>query len=118
MKGVTGRYKIRHEEIRKSFGVERLSNKCRGVRLGRFGHISRRTEDYVESKVTKMVVGKRKRGRPRKRWEDAIKEKLGLVKEDAMDRASQKKKNVYQLRPRLKAGKQEKEFLEKRHEFY
>ena len=43
----------------------------------------------------KMVVGRKKRGKLRKRWEDGTKEdmkELGLVKENAMDRTRWKQR--------------------------
>ena len=78
VKGVTRWDKLRNEEIRKSFGVEQPSKKCREVQLRWFDHISRSSDDYVESKITKIIVEIRKRGIPRKRWENAMKIRKNL----------------------------------------
>jgi hypothetical protein len=48
-------------------------------KLQYFGHISRRAGDNLEKVITQgLMEGKRKRGRPRIRWTDGIKEATGL----------------------------------------
>ena len=61
-------------------------------RLKRYGHVMRREEHYVERRVMEMKEqGRRKRGRPKRRWlgrvKDDIKEK-GLSGEEVYDRAT------------------------------
>ena len=65
---------------------------CKNCKAGRqtseckarwYGHVKRRQEDYVGKRMMEMAVpGRRKRGRPRRRW-------MGLVRED-MERVEAK----------------------------
>ena len=69
--------------------MEKLSDKLREVRLRWFGHVMRREETYVGKRVMEIVIGKRKRGRPRRRWKDCVKEDMavvGVTEKDAEDR--------------------------------
>jgi len=87
--------KVRNEEVRRRVGVSELGQKLREGRLRWFGHVYRRDEGYVGKRVQKITVGKRKRGRPKRRWEDCVKEdmkELGLREEEAKDRTSWRKK--------------------------
>ena len=60
------------------------------ARLTWFGHVKRREEGHVGKRVLKMKLrGKRRRGRPARRWMDVIREdmeELGLEEKDAEDR--------------------------------
>ena len=48
-----------------------ISTFLRQKRLNLYGHIRRREEDNLSKKIMDMVVpGKRRRGRPRRRWID------------------------------------------------
>ena len=84
--GVTRRDKIRNEYVRGTAKIAKLGDKLRGVRLRWYGHVKRRTEGYVGRRVLKMEVpGKRRRGRPRRRWMDVMKEDMkraGVVEGD------------------------------------
>ena len=66
---------------------EKYPRKCR---LKWYGHVSRREDEYVGKRVMGMeVTGKRRRGRPKRRWLDSIRNDLserGLSEEDAQDR--------------------------------
>ena len=74
--GVTRKEKIRNEYIRGTVKVERLGMKMREGRLKWYGHVMRRDKEYVERKMIEMELpGKRKRGRPKRRF-------LNLVKKD------------------------------------
>ena len=61
--------------------IAKLGNKLRNARLRWYGHIKR---------MMKMAVpGKRKRGRPRRRWMDLVREdieKVGAREGDKVDR--------------------------------
>ena len=73
--GVTRKDKIKNEYIRDTVKVKRLGIKMREGRLRWYGHVMRRDQEYVERKVMEMELpGKRKRGRPKRRFLDVVKE--------------------------------------------
>ena len=67
-----------------------ISKKVQESRLMGHGHVSRREDEYVGKRVMGMEVpGKRRSGRPKRRWLDSIRNDLserGLSEEDAQDR--------------------------------
>ena len=78
--GVTRKDKIRNEYIRSTIKIERLGMKMKEGRLRWYGHIMRRDQEYVERKVMEMELpGKRRRGRPKRRFLDVVKEDMGEV---------------------------------------
>ena len=78
--GVTRKDKIGNEYIRDTFKVERLGMKMREGRLRWYGHVMRRDQEYVGRRVIeKELPGKRKRGRPKKRFLDVAMEDMGEV---------------------------------------
>ena len=78
--GVTRKDKIRNEHIRSTVKIERLEMKMREGRLRWYGHVMRRDQDYIERKMMKMELpGKRKRGRPKRRFLDVVKEDMGKL---------------------------------------
>ena len=63
-------------------------------RLRWFGHVVGREKRYVGRRVMAMEVGKRKGGRPKRRWKDCIREDLKateLEEADAQDRRKWKR---------------------------
>ena len=88
--GVTRKDKIRNEYIRSTIKVERLGMKMREGRLRWYGHVMRRDQDYVGRKMMEMKLpGKRRRGRPKRKFLDIVKEDIGEVgakKADVEDR--------------------------------
>ena len=70
MVGVTRRDRIRNEYIRGAVKVNEISKKIQESRLRWYGHWRRRVgEDHVGREVMEMEVrGKRRRGRPKRRW--------------------------------------------------
>ena len=77
--GVTRKDKIRNEHIRSTVKVERLGIKMREGRLRWYGHVIR-DQEYVGRKRIKMELpGKRRRGRPKRRFVDVVKEDMGEV---------------------------------------
>ena len=76
--------------IARSVGVDNLEEHLRQKRLRWFGHIARRDEEVELKKVFELnIEGRRKRGRPVKRWIDVVEEdmkKRGVVQQDAGDR--------------------------------
>ena len=78
--GVTRKDKIRNEYIRSTVKVERLGMKMREDRLRWHGHVMRRDQEYVGRRMMEMELpGKRKRGRPKRRFLDLVKEDMGEV---------------------------------------
>ena len=78
--GVTRKDKIRNEHIRSTVKVEQLGMKMREGRLRWYGHVMRRDKEYVGRKMMEMELpGKRKRGRPKRRFLDVVKEDMKEV---------------------------------------
>ena len=88
--GVTRKDKIRNEHIRSTVKVERFRMKMRESKLRWYGHVMRRDQEYVGRKMMKMELpGKRKRGRPKRRFLDVVKEdmrEVGAKETDVEDR--------------------------------
>ncbi|XP_067123187.1 uncharacterized protein [Centruroides vittatus] len=77
MCGVTRRDHIRNECVRGTVKVTNIEAKIQEARLKWFGHVVRREEEYVGRRVMQMSVrGRRRRGRPRRRWMDLVAEDL------------------------------------------
>ena len=78
--GVTRKDKIRNEYIRSTVKVERSGMKIREGRLRWYGHVMRRDQEHVGRKMMEMeLLGKRRRGRPKRRFVDVVKEDMGEV---------------------------------------
>ena len=72
--GVTRKDKIRNEYIRGTVKVEPLGIKMRKGRLGWYGDVMRRDQEYIGRRVMEMELpGKRKRGRSKRRFLDVVK---------------------------------------------
>ena len=88
--GVTRKDRIRNEHIRGTAHVGRFGDKVREARLRWFGHVQRRDVEYIGRRLMKMEVpGRRKRGRPKRRFRDVVKEDMqvvGVSEQDAEDR--------------------------------
>ena len=88
--GVMRKEKIRNEHIRSTVKVERLGMKMREGWLRWYGHVMRRDQEYVGRKMMEMELpGKRKKGRPKRRFLDVVKEdmeKVGAKETDIEDR--------------------------------
>ena len=77
---VTRKDKIRNEHIRSTVKVERLGMKMREGRLRLYGHVMRRDQEYVGRKMMEMELpGKRRRGRPKRRFLDVVNENMREV---------------------------------------
>ena len=87
--GVTRKGKIRNEYMRGTAKIAKLGDKLWNARLRWFGHIKRREKDYVRKRMMEMVVpGRRKRGRPRRKWMDLVRkdmERVGAREGDKVD---------------------------------
>ena len=88
--GVTRKDKIRNEYVRETAKIANLGDKLRNARLRRYGHVKRREEYYVGKRMMKMAVpGRSKKGRPRRRWMDLVREdieRVGAREGDGVDR--------------------------------
>ena len=72
--------KIRNKYIRGTIKVEQLEMKMREGRLRWYGHVMRRDQECVGRRIIEMeLLGRRRRGRPRKRFLDVVKEDMGEV---------------------------------------
>ena len=93
--GVTRKDKIRNEYIRGTVKVERLEIKIREGRLKWYRHVMRRDQEYVGRKMMEMELpGKRKRGRPKRRFLDVVKdnmEEIGAKETDVENRTAWRK---------------------------
>ena len=93
--GVTRLDKIKNDVIRGTAHVRRLRDKLRESRLRWFGHVQRREENYVGRQMLQMSIpGKRRRGRPKRRFLDGVREDMeraDVTVEDANDRAGWRK---------------------------
>ena len=77
MSGVTKLDRIRNERIRGTTKVGEISKKVPESRLKWCGHVLRRKDEYVGKRVMAMEVpGKIRRGRPKRRWMDSIRNEL------------------------------------------
>ena len=84
--GVTRKDKIRNEHIRSTVKVKRLGMKMREGRLRWYEHVMRRNQEYVGRKMMEMELsGKRRRGRPKRRFLDVVKEDMEEVGVKEMD---------------------------------
>ena len=71
--GVTKLDNIRNERIRRTTIVGEITKKVQERRLKWNGHVMRREEHYVGRRAIEMKVhGRRKRGRPKRRWLDKV----------------------------------------------
>ena len=78
--GVTRKDKIRNKYVRGTAKIAKLGDKLRNARLRWYGHVKSREEDYVGKRMMEMAVpGRRKIGRPRRRWMDLVREDMERV---------------------------------------
>ena len=77
---MTTKDKIRNEYMRGTAKIAKLGDKLRDARLRWYGHVKRREEGHVGKRMMVMAVpGRRKRGRPRRRWMDSAREDMERV---------------------------------------
>ena len=90
--GVTRMDKIRNEYIRGIAQVGRFGEKTREARLRWYGHVGllRKDDGYIGRRMLRMELpGKRKWGRPKRRFMDVVKEDMAeaeVTEEDSEDR--------------------------------
>ena len=94
--GVTRMDKIRNEYIRGTSQLGRVGEKTRQARLMWYGHVHRKDNGYIGRRILRMELhGKRKRGRPKRRYMDVVKEDMAEVEvteEDTKDKNYWKRK--------------------------
>ena len=84
--GVTRMDKIRNEYIRGTVQVGRFGEKTREARLKWFGHVRGKDNGYIGGRMLRTELpGKKKRGRPRRRFMDAVREDMAVVGVTEMD---------------------------------
>ena len=97
--GVTRMDKIRNEYIRGTAQVGKFGEKTREARLRWFGHLRRKDDGYIGRRMLRMELpGKRKRGRPKRRFVDVVKEDMAEVEvteEDTVDRNNEKENPLW-----------------------
>ena len=74
MCGVTRLDEIRNEKIGGSTKVGEISKKVQERRMRLYGHVMRRDEEYVGKRAMSIEVQGSRRGRPKKRWVDCVKD--------------------------------------------
>ena len=93
--GVTRKDRIKNEHVRGTVKVGQI-RKVRESRLRWYGHVKRREDAYVGRRVLEMELpGKRKVGRPKRRFMDAVKEgmkEVGVNEGDVHDRSHWRRK--------------------------
>ncbi|KAI5624851.1 hypothetical protein C0J50_15657, partial [Silurus asotus] len=78
--------RIRNEFIRGTAHVGRFGDKVREKRLRWFGHVQRRDMVYIGRRMLRMEPpGRRKRGRPRRRLMDVVREDMQVVRVKGAD---------------------------------
>ena len=94
--GVTRMDKIRNECIRGTAEVGKFGEKTREARLRWYAHLRRKDDGYIGRRMLRMELpGKRKRGRPKRRFMDVVKEDMAEVEvaeEDTVDRNNWRRK--------------------------
>ena len=77
---VTRMDNIRNEYIRGTAQVGRFEDKTREARLMWYGHVRRKDDGYIGRRMMRMELpGKRKRGKPKRRFMDVVKEDMAEV---------------------------------------
>ena len=75
--GKTKRDKVRNTTIRDQTKTDAVKSKIEINQLRWFGHVKRMDDNRIAKSVySARVQGKRPRGRPRKKWEEDIKDAL------------------------------------------
>ena len=71
---------IRNDNIRGTAQVGRFGGKTREARLRWYGHVQRKYDGYIGRRMLRMELpGKRKRGRPKRRFMDVVKEDIIII---------------------------------------
>ena len=81
MLGITRRDRRTNEWIRQQSGVQDIISRIKQLKWQWAGHIARTRDDRRTRKVTEWLPLdlKRKKARPKMRWEDDIKKYIGVI---------------------------------------
>ena len=88
--GVTRMDKINNEFIRGTAQVRQIGDKVREARLRWHGYVQRRNAEYIGKKMCLELPGKRRRGRPKTRFVDVLREDMRVVGVSDRDMTSRK----------------------------
>ena len=91
MCGVASLDKIRNAKIRGTTKVGEISKKVQERRTRWYGHVMRRDEEYVGKRAMSIEVRGSRRGRPKKRWADCVKDDLREKGLSVYDRAARRR---------------------------
>ena len=77
---VTRMHKIKNEFIRGTAHIRQIGDEVREARLRWYGHVQRRNTEYVGKRMLCLELsGKRRRGRPKTRFMDVVREDMRVV---------------------------------------
>ena len=78
--------KIRNEYIRGTAQLGRFGEKAREARLRWHGHVQRKDDGYIGRMMLMMELpGKKKQGKPKRRFMDAMREDMAVVEVTEVD---------------------------------
>ena len=105
-RGKTNKDHIKNEDIWREANVEPMTTFLRKKRMLWYGHVLRKEgEDTTKKMLNMQVQGKRRKGRPKKRWLDNIREDM---KEYKMTEDMAQNRSVWHVKlkadPLLHAG--------------
>ena len=97
--GVTRMDKIRNEYIRGTAQVGKFGEKTReAILLSWYGYVRRKYDGYIGRRMLRMELsGKRKRGRPKSRFMDVVKEDVAEV-EVTLDDTEDRNNCIWKIR--------------------
>ena len=91
----------------------KFGEKTREARLRWYGHLRRKDDGYIGRRMLRMELpGKRKRGRPKRRFMDVVKEHMAEVEvteEDTVDRRNWKENPLW--RPLMGKAERRRRFM-------
>ena len=77
--GLTLKDRMRNEQVRARVAVGELTENLKEIRLRWLEHLVRSEESYVGKRVEVVVVGQRRRGKPRRRWRDCVRNDMEVM---------------------------------------
>ena len=78
--GYTRKGRVKNDTVKERMGIGQLDGKLREAMLHCYGHVQRKEDTYIGQKVMVMKLpGRQRRGRPRRRYMDMLKEDLEKI---------------------------------------